>query len=352
MENRLLSQVSLQFQDGAQLQGDLSAIALTPDHSLWLGSDETTTIECLTPVDAHTFENHQHFPLADLLNLPDKENEIDIEGLDYTDYYLWVVGSHSTKRKKPKPEKPDLKGIRRLAKVTSEPNRYLLARIPLVDGKLHLSYQHPDHPEEQLTAAMLETTKHGNLLMEALVADPHLGSFIKAEIPSKDNGFDVEAIAVQQDKVFLGLRGPVLRGWAIILELAIAQTESTQLTLKPIGAEGELYKKHFVDLQGLGIRDLCLQGQDLLILAGPTMSLDGPVQVFRLENGANLEDNVLSQPEMIMDLPYGQGDHHAEGMALFTPVIREPSILVVYDSPAAATITEASGVLADVFKLD
>ncbi|HEY9846745.1 MAG TPA: DUF3616 domain-containing protein, partial [Candidatus Caenarcaniphilales bacterium] len=148
-----------------------------------------------------------------------------------------------------------------------------------------------------------------------------------------------------------GLRGPVLRGWAMILELKLAAISSTSLTLKPVAAAGQCYKKHFVDLGGLGIRDLCLDAQDLLILAGPTMDLDGPVKVFRLEGGLH-SDAVLNKPSEVLDLPYGNGDHHAEGMTLYSAITQHPSLLVVYDSPAATTKLAASnGVLADVFKL-
>ena len=37
----------------------------------------------------------------------------------------------------------------------------------------------------------------------------------------------------------------------------------------------------FLPLAGLGVRDLHLDGDDLLLLAGPTMVLDGAVRVFR-----------------------------------------------------------------------
>ena len=55
------------------------------------------------------------------------------------------------------------------------------------------------------------------------------------------------------------------------------------LTLKETGENHQLYKKHFLDLNGMGIRELCLHGKDLIILAGPTMSLEGAMQIFRLE---------------------------------------------------------------------
>lgn len=56
-----------------------------------------------------------------------------------------------------------------------------------------------------------------------------MGPFLKAGIPGKDNGFDIEGIVVFPDEsggiediwVFVELRGPVLRGWAILLELQV-----------------------------------------------------------------------------------------------------------------------------------
>src|SRR3546814_13829874 len=101
------------------------------------------------------------------------------------------------------------------------------------------------------------------------------------EVPSKENGFDVEGLAVRGSRVFLGLRGPVLRGWATVVELDLKTPKPGRLKLRRIGAGGERYRKHFLDLDGLGIRELVFDGDDLLVLAGPTMDLDGPVVLFR-----------------------------------------------------------------------
>jgi Protein of unknown function (DUF3616) len=344
----LLNKITLKFTGSFQEhRRDISAIRLTPDKYLWLGSDETSTIERLSFIDAQTYGNHKHFNVTDFISLPaPAEQEIDIEGFAYNDYYLWFVGSHSWKRKKPKPDKNDEKNINRLTKLESEPNRYLIGRIPLINGELVKSCPHPDKPEKQLNAAKLKVTTLGNLLMDALVNDIHLGAFVQATVPGKENGFDIEGIAVYGDRIFLGLRGPVLRGWAVMLEIELEPSGTDLLKLK----QGQ-YKKHFINLNGLGIRDLCLAGEDLLILAGPTMDLDGPVRIYRLENGVNLPENVLSKPQQILELPYGNGDDHAEGMTLFTDSTETPSILVVYDSPATARLPGVSDVIADVFKL-
>lgn len=349
----LLHQVLLSFEDGfKEHRKDISTVRLTPEKHLWLGSDETSSIERLSIVDSQTFAEHKQFRIIDFIELPEAEDqEIDIEGLAYTNDYLWFVGSHSWKRKKPKPDKTNEKNIERLTKIKTEANRYLLGRIPLVNGELLQSYSHPDNPEVNLSAAKLEVTERGNLLTDALAEDLHLGSFVGATIPGKENGFDIEGLAIDQNRIFLGLRGPVLRGWAVILEIELETSSPGLLKLKPTGEAGKLYKKHFVYLNGLGIRDLCWDGEDLLILAGPTMDLDGPVRVYRLEKGVNLPDNVLSQPTVVMEIPYGVGDDHAEGMTLFADIAKSPSLLVLYDAPAQTRLKGDSDLLADVFKL-
>ncbi|WYL93239.1 MAG: DUF3616 domain-containing protein [Gloeotrichia echinulata IR180] len=354
MENTyLINKVFLNFADSfAAHREELSAAVLTREKHLWLGSDESSTIERLALVEANQFGNHQQFRVAEFISLPGPEDEeIDIEGLAYADYYLWLVGSHSYKRKKHKPENTDIKNIQRLAKIAIEPNRYILGRIPLVDGQLFSSCPHPEHPDVQLSAGKLELTNQGNLLMVALADDPHLGWFVKAAIPGKENGFDIEGIGVDQNRIFLGLRGPVLRGWAIILEIEIENSILGLMTLRQIGNENKGYKKHFLWLNGLGIRDLCRDGQDLLILAGPTMDLDGPVQLYRWKNGVNSPENVLNYPELLQDIPYGNREDHAEGITLFEDVVGIPSLLVVYDSPAKTRLVGNGGVIADVLKL-
>lgn len=332
---------------------DTSAVLLSPDNHLWLGSDETSTIERLSIIDTSNFGEHKQYQVTDFIDLPaDSEKEIDIEGLAYSNYYLWFVGSHSYKRKKPKLDKTDIKNVQRLATIETEPNRYILGRIPLVDGELFGSCPHPEDSTQQLAAAKLELTPTGNVLIDALTRDPHLGAFIKAQIPGKDNGFDIEGIEVQQNRVILGLRGPVLRGWAVMLEIELEAASTGVLELARVGTNGSPYKKHFLFLNGLGIRDICSDGSDLLILAGPTMDLDGPVQVYRLPDSFNLQENVLHRPEVVLNIPYGNRDDHAEGMTLFEQVLGKSSLLVVYDSPSKTKrVVGDAGVLADVFEL-
>ncbi|WP_449434903.1 DUF3616 domain-containing protein [Pseudomonas putida] len=125
--------------------------------------------------------------------------------------------------------------------------------------------------------------------------------------------------------------------------------------MKPIGPNARRYRKHFLQLGGLGIRDICVQGADLLILAGPTMDLDGPVTVFRWLGGCAPDDEAVApsnELQRVLKVPFGEDCDHAEGMTLFVPGDGlKPSLLVVYDAAAKARKLKPGTVLADIFKL-
>lgn len=349
----LLSRVLLQFgENAADVIADLSAATMTPDGSLWLGSDECNAIERLQPLESCVYGQHQAFPVADFVELFDEDSEIDIEALGYSEGYLWVIGSHSSKRKNAK-GKGIQKDIQRLATIKHDPNRYLLARIPVINGKLVKSCKLSDGT--QLTAATLQKTAENNILIQALKEDEHIGPFLRIDLPSKDNGLDIEGMAVADHKVFLGLRGPVLRGWAVLLELELEENGPDVLSMKTL-ENGKLYRKHFLNLDGLGVRDLYLHNKDLLILAGPTMTLSGEQQIFRLKDVLNHNDNCIwhggtENLEALFDIPLTMGCDFAEGMTLFPCLGYKDSLLVVYDRPAEKRLVGEDAVLGDVFRL-
>lgn len=134
----------------------------------------------------------------------------------------------------------------------------------------------------------------------------------------------------------------------MIIELSIKENKAGNLKLKKLG--DKRYRKHFLDLKGLGVRDLYADGENLLILAGPTMDIDGPVKVYRLENVGDLPENTMFKPKPILDIPFGDGEDHAEGMTLFSRE-NQKLLLVVYDSPAKTRLKGDSGILTDVFDL-
>ena len=208
--------------------------AVAIGRSLWLAHDETLAVERLTlertGQSAYRFAGHRRFDLRELLAWPARSRgrgeavpEADLEGIAYADGYLWIVGSHSALRAGAKGSSTR-EAIEALAKVRRAGNRFVLARIPMApngdgaDLKLVKQTTHADG--RVLRAAMLAGGRKSNALTALLEDDPHLAPFLS--IPSKDNGFDIEGIAVAPGgRVFLGLRGPVIDGWACVLELSV-----------------------------------------------------------------------------------------------------------------------------------
>lgn len=355
---------------GKELRDGLSVVVKVGD-ALWVTNDETLSLERLSARAAtapftYEYAGHVQFALSDFLELPlppssdadgkEKIEEADLEGLDFKGGYLWLVGSHSLKRAKPDKDNSTEKNLNRLAKVTADGNRFLLARIPL-EEKTNTLVKTITEGGKTRTAARLRGDDKGNDLTDHLAKDEHLREFLP--IPGKDNGFDIEGLAVVGERIFLGLRGPVLRGWAVIIQLELEEQDDSTLKLKPITPDNSYYRTHFLQLDGLGIRELCVQGSDLLILAGPTMGLDGPVTVYRWRGGAqpNADRIVFDDAvQPVMHIPFGQGKNagkdHAEGMTMFSQENGDsPSILIVYDSATKERQVGTNAVKADIFHL-
>jgi Protein of unknown function (DUF3616) len=321
---------------------------------LWLAGDETATLERLVGNDDREpdeYADQATFRLADLVQLPgDEDEEADLEGLARSGQFLWAVGSHSLRRKRIKPQHGDAKALQRLARVQGQPNRQVLLRIPIEDvgGRPSLVRETVVSGQRHCAAVLGGS---GSSLRDLLSDDEHLAPFLA--IPGKDNGLDIEGIAVRGDRVYLGLRGPVLRGWALVLEVrpAADPAQPQRLHLRPFDDDAA-YRKHVLNLDGLGVRDLCPCDDDLLVLAGPTMDLDGPVRVYRWLDAWSTDAQRVVRGEALtpeVDLPHGAGDDHAEGIALLGPP-DEPRLLVVYDSPASERLA-GDAVLADVVPL-
>ncbi|GAB3534618.1 DUF3616 domain-containing protein [Pontibacter brevis] len=360
----MTDKITLQFDpqqslnpEGKHVRDGLST-ALRTGNNLWLSCDERTTIERLTLTSDGSFAKHRSFDLTNYLDLPDADNsEIDIEGMGMAGNYLWIVGSHSLKRRKPRRHDSVKDQMKRLAKVKNDPNRYLLARIPFLldeasgDYVLHKTCEDPEQPGHVLRAAQLRGNSTSSILTDVLQQDEHIAPFM--HIPGKDNGFDVEGLTISGKRIFIGLRGPVLRGWAMVLEIETEEDENGILHLKQL-TEKRPYKKHFLNLRGKGIRELRVCGNDIYILAGPTMDLDGVIAIYRWPDALlNQEEAFLHNNELdrLAEVPHGRGEESgkdkAEGLAIFD----EEHVLVVFDSPTDARKEGDNAVIADRMKV-
>lgn len=343
--------VRLHFRDEetSKVPTSLSAIEQV-DGSLWLGADESASVERLSTQDDINFGSRESFRLADYFALPGgPDQEVDFEGLawDGEAGRLWLARSHSLRRRQPKDGESGKDALKAMGIVNRQANRYLLGSIKL-NGAQGEGAQRTLQPAADAAAAMLFTAESSQLT-DLLADNPLISPFLA--IPSKDNGFDIEGLAVKGRSVFLGLRGPELRGWATVLQLRLEQSGKL-LKLELIPGGDQTYLHHVVDLGGLVIRDLSVIDDDLLILAGPTMELDGPVRVFRWRNAFRNERRIdNSALDLLFDIPWGEHVDHAEGTSLFRSVYGDPQLLVVYDSPSRKRLHEGKYFEVDLFPL-
>lgn len=233
--------------------------------------------------------------------------EIDIEAISHADGYLYVVGSHS-KARKTLSKKKYTKNRERIALVKTESTRDHLCRLKLNSyGQVV-----PDAPI------------HVTSLRSVIADDAILSRF--TSIPSKENGIDIEGIAASGDDwLYVGFRGPVLRGnWTPIV----------RTNFRDIGD----YTLLFVNLRGLGIRDMERVEEGFLLLAGPVGDGPGEYEIFYW-NGQDCipgEGSPVGRCDSLGVLPLGakqaSNKAKAEGLSLLHESPTHFEVLIVFDS--------------------
>jgi hypothetical protein len=339
------------------LRQDLST-AVIAGRTLFTSCDETASVERLVRGEDGHFHHVENIVLGDYFELPDGAGgEMDIEGIAIDRNELWITGSHSLKRDKPEVPVGDHDGaMETLATIERDANRAFLGRLMLTateDGVYTVDPVAISQGGAAAPARMKMKGKGRKGVKKLLAKDAHLAAALA--MPSKENGFDIEGLAVKDGHLFLGLRGPVLRGWAVVLELDLRVKKPGRLKPRRRSGRGDRYVKHFLPLGGLGIRDLRFIDDDLLVLAGPTMDHDGSGALFRWRRPISAGDHRLHGADelvRLMELPYDRGRDQAEGIALLETAGRR-QLLVVHDSPQPSRIVDdGNGLVADIYDLD
>ena len=270
----------------AKFLPNISAVAVAGEY-LWTASDEMRTIECLAPGPGG-YHLKRKFDLDALFpGLPGKEagHEADIEALDVAEGRLWLSGSHTLTRRaqgKMGRDRVDPKIRKRLS-------RRLLASVPLEENGAAV-----------VPPGYALPFKGPGSLRALVGSDPYIAPFM--DLPSKENGFDVEGLTVLRRKLYLGLRGPVIDSVAVILTMSM-QTHGAFRPQQPI--------LHFLDLSGGGVRDLTRWKDGILILAGPVTSSDAPFALFHWKPQRTTK---IQKPRHVRDFPAGLD--HPEGICV------------------------------------
>ncbi|MEQ8403491.1 MAG: DUF3616 domain-containing protein [Oceanicaulis sp.] len=335
---------------GSALTSDISCLAAWDD-TVFAACDETASVEALRHDGDGGYGDHVHHHLADLFDLPaGPDGEMDIEGLAFDTGRLWITGSHSLKRGLPERERDGaMSALENLAQVKRDANRFFLGYIPMERGEDGRARPADD---ADAPAAALPLFRTKSKLKAWLRGDAHLAPYL--DIPCKENGFDIEGLAARGDRVWLGLRGPVIGGFAVVLELALDHAEPGRLKARKLDG-GRRYRKHFLDAAGLGVRDLCLVGRDMLVLTGTPLASDGPARVLRWRDALSDTRSGVVDPERlepVLELPYRGALDHPEGLEVVTGADGERRLMIAYDNPAPERVSsEPPRLVTDLFTL-
>jgi uncharacterized protein DUF3616 len=284
---------------------------------LWTASDEGRTIECLEP-DGDGYRLRKQHSLDKLFrnfaeesedkNSPD---EADVESLAVCDGALWICGSHCMVRRQTKRDRQkerDKLPYPLRAEFNTRAGRHLLGKVALKDEGGGLAKPGSNFPFR---------SEKGNL-HGILKENPFLEPFI--DLPSKENGLDVEGFSTSDGKsLFLGLRGPRVDRYAVVVEIRVTNG------LKP--SKGKSVT-HFLDLEGLAVRDLAHFDDDILVLAGPVGESPGPFDLFRWRP----RHSRCAQKATNLDWPIDPKKEKPEAICRLDRNGRS-GLIVLYDSP-------------------
>jgi hypothetical protein len=228
--------------------------------------------------------------------------ELDLEALAAERSTVYAIGSHSSARSSSDdPKRTAAKNHERLEEgVKPHPERDVLLRF---------TYDAPTHTPGPIARATLR---------EAIAGQKVLAPFVA--LPGKENGIDIEGLAVRGSTLFAGFRGPVLRhGFVPVLRFTFDQPTAGTIL--------------YVPLDGRGIRDMVTVSTGMLLLAGPVGDGDAPHRVY-LWNG---QDGIPGKNggggtlRYLGDVPAAPGAK-AEALMLTAETAAHYDVVVLYDS--------------------
>jgi hypothetical protein len=278
---------------------NISAIDQIGDQML-VGADEGGKIKVLKQQADQSYKVDYGIELGD--------REIDIEGITSEGDTVYVIGSHSYKRKKVDPVATYARNQTAIAQTTLDRERDQLFRFRLG----------PDPKIDQIS------------LRDLLENDEILSLF--CQIPSKENGVDIEGIAVRDQQLYIGFRGPVLRGnWVPVWRCEFQQPLKRVDGLRPTGGH-----RLWVNLGGRGIRDLARVDDGFLILAGPVGDGPGGYQVYFwdgldcLPGERSAGQPALGRLQCLGDVALIEG-HKPEGLTVVAETVQFYRAIIVVD---------------------
>ncbi len=278
---------------------DLSAATVTAGGLLLVASDEDARIQLLDPLPGR----RAYEARSTAILLHGEDEEIDLEALARSGDVVYALGSHSLVRPLPEPDASHEQNRQRIAAVRHSVARDSLFRLRL-DAK------------GSVVAPVASIS-----LRPVLERDPLLAPFCR--VPGKENGVDLEGLAVLERRLFVGFRSPVLRsGHVPVMVLAFDSPRD--------------YELRFLDLDGSGVRDFHAVEGGLLVLTAPP---GGGAAIFFWDGRDRLpgRDRSPGRLERLGSFAVPSGAA-AEGLALVRETAAAWEAIVVHDGTREATL--------------
>jgi hypothetical protein len=241
-----------------------------------------------------------------------KFNEFDGEGVAYAAPYFYIVGSHGCSRNGNE------------FKLSS----FLLARVKVdTEGRPVSGDGKPLAPDEWSEA--VETTYR---LSDYLAKADKVGGFFGKSLDETENGLNIEGLAIDGDRVLVGLRAPAFGSMAYLVAADIADL------FRP-GDEPAKGKPDVIALKlgkTVGIRDLAsLPDGRLLVLAGSTQKQKIPYQVFLVDHHKGGQPKLLAELDPVTGPPNPETGEaaiaKAEAIAVLSADADEARVLLMFD---------------------
>ncbi|MDN5204657.1 DUF3616 domain-containing protein [Fulvivirgaceae bacterium BMA10] len=285
---------TLRVEGSLRNHDNISGIVYTKGFII-VGSDEGAEVQIIR-------KRREDYEVVDQgIAFGSRKDEVDIESIANEGDVYYVLGSHAAKRKKVRPlKKTYAENRKRLTEVVPSGNdRNQLMRFRLgTDGSLKSKIERFD-------------------ITSILDRDVVLSVF--KDIPSKENGIDIEGLAVYEETLFFGFRGPVIRGNYVPILIAKLDNLSN-------------YEIRYINLNGLGVRDMARVENGFLIIAGPVSDMQSSFHIYYWdgEDGIPGNDREFTPAQSLGKIPV-PGDSKAEGLTILEETNTHYDVIIVYD---------------------
>lgn len=285
---------------------DISAVVEAGDF-LVMGSDEKDSIQAFIKLEeGRKYKALRRHSLSN-------EDELDIEGIARNGNTYFVAGSHARKRTNLEPRRAET--LNR----TYEKNRQALRHdeIKAAKDRTYI-YRFTFDPSVNQPPSGIDSIR----LRDVFERDDILKTFVA--LPGKENGIDIEGVALDGDWACLGFRGPVFRsGYVPVMRLKFEQPENHEL--------------RFLHLGGRGIRDITKVQNGFLVIAGPVGDSSQSCQLYHWDGRDCIPGRERGEAQgkttLLGTIPTPCGAA-AEGIAVLKEAGSHYEVLIVYDGAA------------------